>query len=82
MSTNPIQIFVATYENETEAGQALKDFAPSSNLFNHCIVRLRLNGSTYWLDPTLRDQSGTLETVFQPHAGWALPMREELSIAI
>lgn len=61
----------------TALGQALNDFLPSSNLFNHCIVRLRLNGSSYWLDPTLRDQSGTLETVFQPHAGWALPLTSD-----
>jgi hypothetical protein len=61
----------------TALGPALQDFVPSSNLFNHCIVRLRLNGSSYWLDPTLRDQLGTLESVFQPHAGWALPLTSD-----
>lgn len=61
----------------TALGHALDVFVPSSNLFNHCIVRLRLNGSIYWLDPTLRAQSGTLNTIFQPHAGWALPLTSD-----
>jgi Domain of Unknown Function with PDB structure (DUF3857) len=61
----------------TALGQGINEFVPSSNLFNHCIVRLRLNGSSYWLDPTLREQSGTVETVFQPHAGWALPLTSD-----
>jgi hypothetical protein len=41
----------------------------------HCA--LRLNGSSYWLDPTLRAQTGSLEMIFQPHAGWALPLTRD-----
>jgi hypothetical protein len=58
----------------TTHGPALDDFLPSPNVFNHCIVRLRLNGTSYWLDPTLQMQSGSLANIDQPHAGWALPL--------
>ena len=58
----------------TTHGLALAGFLPSPSVFNHCIVRLRLNGKTYWLDPTMPRQQGRLEVIYQPHAGWALPL--------
>jgi hypothetical protein len=58
----------------TTHGPALDDFLPSPAVFNHCIVRLRRNGASYWLDPTLQMQSGSLANIDQPHAGWALPL--------
>lgn len=58
----------------TTHGLALADFLPSPSIFNHCIARLRLNGKTYWLDPTMPTQQGRLEVIYQPHAGWALPL--------
>jgi hypothetical protein len=61
----------------TTHGLALDEMIPSSGVFNHCIVRLRLNETSYWLDPTMSVQSGTLQNVCQPHAGWALALRPE-----
>jgi hypothetical protein len=61
----------------TTHGMGLDEFLPSPNLFNHCIVRLRLYGASYWLDPTIQTQSGTLDHIFQPHTGWALPLTAE-----
>jgi transglutaminase-like putative cysteine protease len=61
----------------TTHGFALNDFLPSANVFNHCIVRVRLNGVSYWLDPTMKTQSGNLENIYQAHAGWALPLTPE-----
>ncbi len=58
----------------TTHAQAFDTFLPSPNLFNHCIVRLRLDGRSYWLDPTLSLKSGSLKQIFQPYAGWALPL--------
>jgi transglutaminase-like putative cysteine protease len=58
----------------TTHGPALGDFLPSPAAFNHCIVRLRLDGRTYWLDPTMPRQEGRLDVIYQPHAGWALPL--------
>jgi hypothetical protein len=61
----------------TQYGPALPDFLATPNLFNHCIVRLRLNGKSYWLDPTLSQQMGNLENIYFPHTGWALPLTSE-----
>ena len=61
----------------TTHGLSLEEFLPSPGVFNHVIVRLRLGSTTYWLDPTLQRQGGSLHHVFQPHAGWALPLVAE-----
>jgi hypothetical protein len=52
----------------------LDEFIPSPAVFNHCMVRLRVNGQTYWLDPTMPRQEGRLAVIFNPHSGWALPL--------
>jgi transglutaminase-like putative cysteine protease len=64
----------------TTHGLALGDFLPSPAAFNHCIVRLRLDGKTYWLDPTMPRQEGRLDLIYQPHAGWALPLTPEATL--
>jgi len=46
--------------------------SPSPAAFNHVIVRARLAGKEYWLDPTRAPQQGTLETVSQANFGAAL----------
>jgi len=61
----------------TTHGLALDGMIPSSGVFDHCIVRLRLNEISYWLDPTMAVQSGALQNVFQAQAGWALTLRPE-----
>lgn len=61
----------------TSHGNTLTDFLPSAGVFNHCIARLRLDGRSYWLDPTVAVQCGRLQDVYQPHPGWALPLTDE-----
>jgi hypothetical protein len=58
----------------TTHGVSLNDFLPSAQVFNHVIVRLRIGERIYWLDPTLPSQTGSLDQVTLPHAGWALPL--------
>jgi transglutaminase-like putative cysteine protease len=58
----------------TTHGMSLGDFIPSVQIFNHAIVRLRIGGNTYWLDPTMSSQGGSLQELVMPHAGWALPL--------
>ena len=60
----------------TTHGLALGEMLPSPFLFNHVIVRLQIGSTTYWLDPTLQGQGGSLERLVQPHVGWALPLLE------
>ncbi|MCY1647236.1 DUF3857 domain-containing protein [Caulobacter sp. SL161] len=60
----------------TWLGQDIKDDPPAPNAFNHCIVRTRVAGRTYWLDATRYPQGGALESVSQARYGWALPLVE------
>ncbi|WP_296331000.1 DUF3857 domain-containing protein [Reyranella sp.] len=64
----------------TTHGIALPDFLPASDLFNHCIVRLRLEGKSYWLDPTCSEQAGRLAMLSQVHSGWGLPLSDDADV--
>ena len=59
----------------TSLGPILKDCPPCVGAFNHCIVRVRSGGRTWWLDPTLWVQGGRLERLDQSRVGWALPVK-------
>jgi hypothetical protein len=61
----------------TFGGPYLMDAPPRLTAFNHCIVRLRLDGRSYWLDPTSKSQGGRLEKLVQPRFGWALPLEAD-----
>lgn len=56
----------------TELKQGVQDGLPRPTAFNHVIVRLRLDGKTYWLDPTRAPQPGRLDDLSQPDWGMAL----------
>lgn len=58
----------------TWRGYALETEPPSLTAFDHCIVRLRLAGRDYWLDPTRYPQGGSLDILHQARFGWALPL--------
>lgn len=58
----------------TQVGEGLAAGLPSPTAFNHCIVRLRLDGRTYWMDATGRPQGGDLARLHQPYFGHALPL--------
>lgn len=61
----------------TTHGPRLGEMLPSPFALNHLIVQLRIGEATYWLDPTLQGQGGSLERLVQPHVGWALPLLDE-----
>jgi transglutaminase-like putative cysteine protease len=58
-------------------GPVIDSWLPSATVFDHCIVRVKVDGESYWLDPTLRPQRGTLAEIWQPRHGWALPIAPE-----
>lgn len=58
----------------TTHGVVLDQVLPSPAVFDHCIVRVRIAGRSYWLDPTLSRQGGSLDHIELPHLGWALPL--------
>lgn len=58
----------------TYRGRVLAEEAPCLVAFDHCVVRLLLDGQGYWLDPTNFPQGGRLEVLCQPRLGMALPL--------
>lgn len=56
------------------AGPGLDQQFPSPGAFDHIIVRARLNGQDYWLDPTASFRGGRLDVLEQADYGFALPL--------
>jgi len=56
----------------TALREAIAELSPSPAAFNHVIVRARVAGKDYWLDPTRSPQQGALDTVAQANFGAAL----------
>jgi tetratricopeptide (TPR) repeat protein len=55
------------------AGDTLAGRLPMLGLFNHVLVRARLDGRTYWLDGT-RTGDANLDEIDVPNFRWALPL--------
>lgn len=60
----------------TRDGHALEHWLASAQAFDHCIVRVEVDGKVYWLDPTRLKQPSPLDAMSQCHFGWALPLRD------
>ena len=60
---------------DTKEGMALDRGPPAPLAFNHVVVQARINGRTYWLDPTIAHQGGTLATLAPLAYRKALPIR-------
>lgn len=58
----------------TRLGPALDREPPTPLAFDHCIVRVVVDGETWWLDPTLTPQAGDLRHLTPPRHVWALPL--------
>jgi transglutaminase-like putative cysteine protease len=50
---------------------------PTPFEFDHVITQVRRGGHVYWIDPTLADQGGTLETIETPNDERALVVGKE-----
>jgi hypothetical protein len=61
----------------TRYGPVIDGWLPSPSVFDHCIVRIRLDEKTYWIDPTRRSREPNLDHLFNPHLGWALALVQE-----
>ncbi len=60
----------------TKLRRKLDDQLPSPFLFDHVITQVADARKTYWIDPTLSDQGGTLETIETPNDERALVVRD------
>jgi transglutaminase-like putative cysteine protease len=56
----------------TRLERAIEQYSPSPGLFDHVVVRARIAGRDYWLDPTRAVQKGTLANLSQADFGRAL----------
>ncbi|MES1197484.1 MAG: DUF3857 domain-containing protein [Pseudomonadota bacterium] len=61
----------------TGDGAVLDKCLPSAELFDHCVVRVEVDGKVYWLDPTRNVQPNPLPALTQVHCVWALPLRAD-----
>jgi transglutaminase-like putative cysteine protease len=57
---------------DSDSGDVLDRQLPSPFAFDHVIVRARIAGRVYWLDPTRSQQGGSLQTQATPSYGFAL----------
>jgi len=65
------------------SGRAIWDWQPTASAFDHCIAVVRSDGRTYWLDPTMNYQRGTLAAHYLPNYGCGLvisPLTSGLTI--
>ncbi|MFT3728306.1 MAG: DUF3857 domain-containing protein [Terricaulis sp.] len=58
----------------THEGVALPGYLPSGILFDHCVVRVEIDGKVHWLDGTLETQDAPLGLLGESYLGWALPL--------
>ncbi|GFD89544.1 hypothetical protein KUL152_17700 [Tenacibaculum sp. KUL152] len=60
----------------TEIGKSLDKLPPAVTRFDHVIVNAIIDDKLLWLDPTMTDQFGPLDNLYQPDFGYALVVRE------
>ncbi len=53
---------------------------PHATAFDHCIVRVEVNGQAWWLDPTSSPQFGSLSHLTRPPYNVALPLDENAAL--
>jgi hypothetical protein len=58
----------------TRDGPALDQWLPTGQAFDHCIVRVRIDGKSHWIDPTQEAQTAPLGQLAECRYGWALPL--------
>lgn len=58
-------------------GRGMDRMLASPAQFDHVVVRVRLEGKNYWLDPTRSTQYGPLKQIYQPDYGQALVVDPE-----
>jgi hypothetical protein len=50
----------------TDRKKNIDNYLPAPNAFNHVTVRVQLGNASYWFDPTISYQRGSIENIFYP----------------
>lgn len=61
----------------TTSGYGLDTWLPSAVVFDHCIVRVEIDGAPYWLDGTRALQHSPLDRVGPSSLGYSLPLKPQ-----
>jgi hypothetical protein len=61
----------------SDLGKNLKDSLPGPFLFNHVILRMNIDNTRYWVDPTYSLQGGSLQTNVFPNYEWGLVLSKD-----
>ena len=59
---------------DTDLGPGLADQPPAPTLFDHMIVQIKLDGRTFWVDPTRSHEGGRFPDIRPLAYAWALPV--------
>ncbi len=67
-----IEAYVALAD--LDEGHGLGDLKPALWSFDHAVVKVVVDGATYWMDPTASHEAGDLYSAVTPDYGYALPL--------
>jgi len=56
----------------TSYREKITEMLPSTNAFDHCVVQFTLHDRSYYIDPTISDQGGSLDSYYFPAYGAGL----------
>ncbi len=59
------------------SGKNLVNVLPSPYWFNHVIVKIIINNKTYWFDPTLTFQEGSIDRISEASYGYGLVISDQ-----
>jgi transglutaminase-like putative cysteine protease len=62
--------------------RAIEGTPPSAGAFDHVIVSARIDGATFWLDPTASQQRGALSDLGTTPFGYALPIEPDAAALV
>lgn len=60
-------VLINTYEK-----QAMTEWLPTANIFDHATTQVRLNDRVYWFDPTISYQRGNIDMISYPDYKYGL----------
>lgn len=61
----------------SDDGPLLPEALPSPFAFDHVVLKISIDGSDYFVDPTMTLQGGSLADIHFPDFGWGLPMSKQ-----
>jgi transglutaminase-like putative cysteine protease len=67
-----IEAYVAL--TDLDEGHGLAELKPAIWSFDHAIVKVVVDGATYWMDPTASHEAGDIYSSTVPDYGYALPL--------